>query len=1020
MRGWTVWAVVLVSMALMATLRAQELAVDASGNARVLRYGGQVTLEIGVPQVVAGGFEAIYRFPGQSSPAEGETVKTDGGHGQWKEVITRTGEGLNIRYEFELPADTKATRVQWGWRLDPAGWAGAMATGTQGAAGQPEKVFAVRPLEGMQVGDLRQITLARAGEDIVVNCRASEGAWACRETRGQGGRAYRLEYTRPVEANGKRGGWFEVSLQARKAENPLVALTAGEAVRAGGLEFHRGPLLDTVNAPLGSLVFLHAVAETLPPGQAGGEVVLTYSDGATQTIRFNSGEAFTSPVDDPHGVLNGRLAVLPDKTVAWVSQWANPRPEVPVQRIEARTLAGGWRLLAASGTKASAASHRAEMALRGDAALLAQETVISLDGTWQFSAEGVQARDIPVPAFWERQPGLQGVHLGVYRREFDLPAGLAGQRIAVRFDAVGDAAEVWVNGKMAGREVSPGLPFEVDITPLVAVPSKGNKLEVRVQDDTHFGIAIDAPAWRAAKHWIPRGMGTGNRKGLYQSVSLRARPAVHVSDVQVQTSVRKGEITAIYTVRNTGKTTVKARIAASVHPVNGGSAVLTLPAVDVELPGYVATQVIAKGPFKDVELWQPDHPTLYSLRTLLLDGEKRLERVDTRFGFREVWFEGRDFYLNGIRCNLRGESPAYPEKWEMMSTRAVAAEMIQKYQAVNFNVLRFHAMPAPPHVLELCDEMGMLVIGESAIYASWNMLLPDHPEFMANCREHLVRWVRRDRNHPSVIMWSADNEGLNVNLFTPAQLAEWRKVVDAEDGTRPVTFDGDGSAMGASQASVKHYVRTVADLKDRGGVASGYARDLRNDIYWATEFEQDFPLGCGEFLYPEGRQRTRERELAYMMGLQTRGYRLANWFDIRPYNPSMIGFLSKEGTKPGFEEAYEIIRKSFAAVAVFDKGYDALGPYPAKPELPAGQAATRDLIVYNDEFAGETVEVEWVAHQGEKQVGGERMTKTIPLGGHIVFPIQFVPTAPGELKLELVSRKGGKETFRDVREFVVR
>ena len=602
----------------------------------------------------------------------------------------------------------------------------------------------------------------------------------------------------------------------------------------------------------------------------------------------------------------------------------------------------------------------------------------------------------------------------------DLPAALAGQRLAVRLDAVGDAAEVLVNGRMVGRQISAGLPIEMDITPTVTIPSTGNKLEVRVLDDTHFGIPIEAPAWRAARHWIPRGMGTNNRKGLYQSASLSARPSVHISDVRVQTSVRKGEMVAIYRIQNSGKATVQAQIAAAVHPSGGDSAVVSLPPVKVELPGYVTTEVTVRGPFTGVELWQPDHPTLYSLRSILSEGEKRLERVDTRFGFREVWFEGTNFYLNGIRCNLRGESPAYAEKTDAMSSRDAAAEMIRRYQQVNFNVLRFHAMPAPPHVLDLCDEMGMLVIDESSIYASWGMLMPEHAQFMDNCRDHLTRWVRRDRNHPSVVLWSGDNEGLNVSLFTPAQLAQFRTFIDAEDGTRPVTFDGDGSGMGASPASIKHYVRTIDDLRDRGGAASGYARDLRNDIYWATDYAQDIPLGCGEFLYPEGRQRGRERELAYLMGLQTRGYRLANWFDIRPYNPSMIGFLDKGGMKPGFEEAYDIIQKSFAAVAVFDKEYDALGPYPAPPVLPAGQKARRELIIYNDAFSGESVEVEWTARQGEARIAGERLTRRIPLGGHASLPIEFTPSAAGELQLELVSRKGGKETYRDVRPFIVR
>ncbi len=227
-----------------------------------------------------------------------------------------------------------------------------------------------------------------------------------------------------------------------------------------------------------------------------------------------------------------------------------------------------------------------------------------------------------------------------------------------------------------------------------------------------------------------------------------------------------------------------------------------------------------------------------------------MHRKSTRFGFRKTWFSGIHFYLNGIRCNLRGESPAYGEKVDLFATRETAMEMIRRYQAANCNVLRFHSMPAPPHVLDVCDELGMLVIDESAIYASWQMLMPEHPNWMAHCREHLTRWVRRDRNHPSVILWSAENEGLNVSALTPAMLGEFRGVIDAADGSRPVIFDGDGTAFGASPASVKHYVKTIEDLQERGGRSSGYAKDLRNDIYWATAYHQDVPLGCGEFLFP--------------------------------------------------------------------------------------------------------------------------------------------------------------------------
>jgi hypothetical protein len=517
-------------------------------------------------------------------------------------------------------------------------------------------------------------------------------------------------------------------------------------------------------------------------------------------------------------------------------------------------------------------------------------------------------------------------------------------------------------------------------------------------------------------------MGTNNRKGLYQSVTLRGRPPVWIADARIQTSVRNHLLSVEYEVFNSGRETVRARVGAEVLPNAGGAAVLSLPSQEIELPGFVTTPVKFSAPFgRGVALWQPDHPALYNLQTTLLNASgAELARTTTRFGFREVWFEGIHFCLNGIRCNLRGESPAYSEKGDMFATREGAIRMVQAFQKANFNVLRFHSMPAPPLVLEVCDELGMLVIDESAIYASWGMLMPENPRWMDFCRDHLARWVRRGRNHPAVVLWSAENEGLNVRALSPAMLAEFRRIIDASDGSRPVTFDGDGTAFGASQASNKHYVSTIADLKERGGKASGYGHDLRNDIYWALEEKQEVPLGCGEFLYPNERpMRGKERDTAHMMGLQTRGYRLANWYDIRPYNPSFIGFLRKEGTRPGYEEAYEVIVKSFAPIAVFDKDYDALGPYPVQPKLKAGEAARRTLFVYNDAFADDAVEVAWRAVAGEREVGGGRSVLKIPLGFHTTLGIDFTPGQAGELRLELASFKGGKEQFRDVRKFIV-
>jgi hypothetical protein len=160
------------------------------------------------------------------------------------------------------------------------------------------------------------------------------------------------------------------------------------------------------------------------------------------------------------------------------------------------------------------------------APIVAEESVIPLDGAWRFQPAGGDERAMPVPSFWERQQSLRDVHRGVYRRSFDVPDSFQGRRIVLRFDAVGDAAEVSVNGQAAGGHVGADLPFELDVTGLVSAPSAGNRLEVDVRDDTHFSVPRPSNDFRNRKSWIPRGMGANNRKGLYQSVTLRAAAGV--------------------------------------------------------------------------------------------------------------------------------------------------------------------------------------------------------------------------------------------------------------------------------------------------------------------------------------------------------------------------------------------------------------------------------------------------------------------------------------------------------------
>jgi hypothetical protein len=111
--------------------------------------------------------------------------------------------------------------------------------------------------------------------------------------------------------------------------------------------------------------------------------------------------------------------------------------------------------------------------------------------------------------------------------------------------------------------------------------------------------------------------------------------------------------------------------------------------------------------------------------------------------------------------------------------------------------------------------------------------------------------------------------------------------------------------------------------------------------------------------------------------------------------------------------------KSFAPIAVFDKEYDALGPFPNPPVLKVGESVKRTLIVYNDALANEQVELRGSANLNGQTIGGETRPVRIPLGEHVTHPIAFVPSSPGELRLDLATLKAGREQFRDTRLFRV-
>lgn len=211
--------------------------------------------------------------------------------------------------------------------------------------------------------------------------------------------------------------------------------------------------------------------------------------------------------------------------------------------------------------------------------------------------------------------------------------------------------------------------------------------------------------------------------------------------------------------------------------------------------------------WQDAKLWNPDTPFLYVAVLELVAGEQVLDRREEVFGFREFWCEGPQFMLNGIPIHLRGDSWHF--QGGLQQTETYIRNWYRMCRSVGINSIRLHAEPYPEDYVRIADEEGMMIIDETAIYGSGKSMLADHPEYLDHCRLHVQRLVRRDKNHPSVIMWSLQNEMRWVDGRDGyrSQIPGFMEAMRELDPTRPIVAEGDNRLLSKAHTEVesRHY-----------------------------------------------------------------------------------------------------------------------------------------------------------------------------------------------------------------------
>jgi len=687
----------------------------------------------------------------------------------------------------------------------------------------------------------------------------------------------------------------------------------------------------------------------------------------------------------------------------------------------------------------------------------AGQTITSVAGTWTFTPSGAAATTIEVPGGGWLAQGFK-TSAARYERTVTVPDLGRAQATYLELGVVNHQATLTVDGTAVGTNTTSFTPSLFDMTAAVK-PGASHKLTIDVK-------GRDALKAAGGKKLIPDAAGWSANvpQGIYRSAVLRAVPALHVLDAFVRTDVAGDKISVDVWVKNGGTAAASGSVDVALSSWNCDA---------VTYPKLSATPVSALAPGKTVKVtvgpvtwglgassyWWPNVPYTKGYRAKLHvarvsvtpdatgGGAEAAHSLPFRFGFRQIKQNGAYYELNGIRVNFRGDniqganydsinngkgtSDAYdllPGFLPPSGNNPGWPQAVDNYQRLNYNVNRIHQTPASPYMLDVADEMGFMIIDETAIRGSNND--QDFSAGVDNMAAHLDALIRRDRNHPAIIRWSQCNEPEGDNTNSTAFQQKLYDAAMAADDSRPISADSSISASpnGYPKAdnftSLEHYTNGFGAFTDKVAVTTSR------------------PFGVGEFIW----SRDNSRQGLTWFGTSTMALRQKDASDIRPYT-LLSGWCSfvpgvkttmmtiEQGGKPLFGEdnlpdpwsnpSIVRIQRGFNPVAVADIAYweankssDSSGAWPVSIEAVAkGTKLTRKLVVFNDTFSGTSVDVAWEMHAetADGTIADQGTTKLdIPLGSRTTTSISVTTPASGSnAVLVLQSSKNGQVIFRD-------
>ena len=401
--------------------------------------------------------------------------------------------------------------------------------------------------------------------------------------------------------------------------------------------------------------------------------------------------------------------------------------------------------------------------------------------------------------------------VGSYKRNFEIPSDWKNKEIFLHFGAVSSAFYVWINEKLVGYSEDSKVPAEFNITKYLK--SGKNSLSVEVYRWSDGSYLEDQDFWRLS--------------GIQRTVFLHARPKTYVKDFFAVGSLDKnyteGLLKVNVSLKTSGEDGIGYVLDASLFE---GSQKLFTESKDVKLSDDKASVSFNKN-IQDIKKWSAEKPNLYSLVISLKDKSGNIsESVSTKIGFRKVEIVNSQLLVNGVAIRLKGVNMhEHNEITGHVIDEATVMKDIRTMKSNNINAMRTCHYPQQEFWYEMCDKYGLYLVDEADIESHGigydkDVTLADKPEWAAAHLDRMQRMVERDKNHPSVIIWSMGNEAGDGHNFLNGY-----KWIKGRDVTRPVQYERAEKSTNTTERHTDIWCNMYATI----GEIEAYAKDLKTD-----------------------------------------------------------------------------------------------------------------------------------------------------------------------------------------------